>query len=633
MPILRGPLAFLATGALVLGMATTASAQQGDPWAGATVTFDLFADGAATIADGAMTRALMATFPPEAMPVGTPTALGGCVLVQGPSLAPEDGPSPGSVHIVPGPAHHGAWGESWLFDLVAITDDRDAPVFAMCLPLGAGGPRAGALLPGDTIEIGLGDSDAFHQVTLPEVAFSVDTTGDVVRSSPFDAATFPHGTRFKLDAGRRDLVPVDGAGADARVRFTSSVASGGSIEVAVGSLLDLRAAGDPGADAAHTAADDATGTNQSVLVTYYLPASAGAVEGVLTTINQAVTGFGGCPAANGSRTLLRFCGGWGESIPTAIRRAEAIHLRHHLSRPRIFSTGSGETRDSLVIRVECHDGTVGWGETYLLPGARTAAEALCAWLVGQEVDAAATILDGLGGADGWVLSAVRIAVDDVRARQRGIPLSGLYGERMRTRVRPYASSAGYVPGVPLAETWIAEAATVRAAGFAALKLRIGREDPGLELAAIRVAQTAVSGLGWMADVNEAWSVETARQRGPELAELGLRWLEEPIPAADLRGYTALRRELPITLAGGEGTASPGHASAALGAGAYDLIQPDASICGGIGPSFGSPWRPGRKGSTASPMRATGRSTWRPRSRRWPCSFPRSRGRGGSPAGA
>lgn len=150
-------------------------------------------------------------------------------------------------------------------------------------------------------------------------------------------------------------------------------------------------------------------------------------------------------------------------------------------------------------------------------------------------------------------------------------------------MRPYASSTGYVPGVPVADTWATEAAAVRAAGFAALKLRIGRGDPHDELAAMRIAQHAVPGFDWMADVNEAWSVETTRHHGPELAEMGLRWLEEPVPSADLRAYAAIRRELAIPIAGGEGIASPGQASVALGAGAYDLIQPDASICGGVGP--------------------------------------------------
>ncbi|MFN8623953.1 MAG: mandelate racemase/muconate lactonizing enzyme family protein, partial [Chloroflexota bacterium] len=202
---------------------------------------------------------------------------------------------------------------------------------------------------------------------------------------------------------------------------------------------------------------------------------------------------------------------------------------------------------------------------------------------GQDVEVAAASLATLRDAPRMVLSAVRIALDDARARRRGIPLHALYGERVRTRIRPYASSAGYVAGADLAATWIAEATAARDAGFAALKLRIGRGDAAREVEAIRVAVAAVDGFDWMADVNEAWSVETTRRHGPELAALGLRWLEEPMPATDLPAYARVRGTLGLPVAGGEGSESPGRASAALVAGAFDIIQPDVSICGGLAP--------------------------------------------------
>jgi len=266
-----------------------------------------------------------------------------------------------------------------------------------------------------------------------------------------------------------------------------------------------------------------------------------------------------------------------------IARAEVLHLRHRLSRTRFFSTGSNDTRDSLLIRVEDRLGVVGWGETYLVAGAHDAAEAVCRSLVRQYPEAAAVALARLSGAHRWVLSAVTMAMDDLRARRRGIPLARLYGDPMRTRVRPYASSAGYSAGRPLVETWSAEAAAVRAAGFGALKLRIGRGDPAVELAAIREVQRAVPGLDWMADVNAAWSAETTGILAPELAELGLRWLEEPMPTDDLPAYARIRPGLAMPLAGGEGLESPGEAAAAVAMGAFDIIQPDASICGGVAP--------------------------------------------------
>ena len=59
---------------------------------------------------------------------------------------------------------------------------------------------------------------------------------------------------------------------------------------------------------------------------------------------------------------------------------------------------------------------------------------------------AAAELTARPGLHRWALGAVSMALDDLRARARGIPVSALYGPRLRDRVRPYASSRGYVEG-------------------------------------------------------------------------------------------------------------------------------------------------------------------------------------------
>ena len=210
---------------------------------------------------------------------------------------------------------------------------------------------------------------------------------------------------------------------------------------------------------------------------------------------------------------------------------------------------------------------------------------MTAWLVGQDADAAAQALATLGGANRWVLSAVAIAVDDLRARRRGVPLAALYGERVRDRVRAYASSTGYVDGVPHAEAWASEARSAAVAGFWGIKLRIGRDDPELELRAVAMSRDAVPALAWMADVNAAWSAETTRRLVPALDGLGLAWLEEPLPTTDYPAYRPFRELLATPVAGGEIVESPGAAAAALAAGAFDLIQPDVSICGGVAPAL------------------------------------------------
>lgn len=265
-----------------------------------------------------------------------------------------------------------------------------------------------------------------------------------------------------------------------------------------------------------------------------------------------------------------------------IERAEVLVLGHRLSRIRLFSTGSNVTRDSVVVRLQDTDGIVGWGETYLVPGAVETCRAMAGELVGRDAGAASADLTSRPGVHRWALGAVSMALDDLRARARGIPVSALYGPRLRDRVRPYASSRGYVEGRAPANAWGEEAAEISDTGFQAMKLRIGRYDLDSEIAAIEQVVRDSPPMTWMADGNGAYSFDQSRRLGDTLERLGFRWLEEPLPTSDYAAYAPLARDLAIPLAGGEILESADAAAGYLAGGSFDLVQPDVSICGGIG---------------------------------------------------
>lgn len=265
-----------------------------------------------------------------------------------------------------------------------------------------------------------------------------------------------------------------------------------------------------------------------------------------------------------------------------IERAEVLVLTHQLSRIRLFSTGSNVTRDSIVVRVEDSDGHVGWGETYLVPGAVEACRAMAADLRGTEPDGAVAALSGRPGLHRWALGAVTMALDDLRARARGVSVASLYGDRLRDRVRPYASSQGYVEGQGSVDAWGEEIAAMTAAGFTAMKLRIGRYPLADEIPAIERVVTGSPAMTWMADGNGAYTRVESDRLGAALGALGFRWLEEPLPTDDYAAYAPLAEALTIPLAGGEILESAGAAKPFLDGGSFDLVQPDVSICGGIG---------------------------------------------------
>ena len=287
-----------------------------------------------------------------------------------------------------------------------------------------------------------------------------------------------------------------------------------------------------------------------------------------------------------------------------IRRAEVLVLSHRLSQTRVYGTGSNETRDSLLVRVEDGDGIVGWGETFPVPGAPAAATALAEWLVGQDPDAAAADLATRPGLHRWALGAVAVAVDDVRARRRGIPLGELYRPRIRDRVEAYASSRGYAGPTPAAG-WHEEARLVHEQGFRALKFRIGRYAVAEELAAVTEVVRDGPAFEWMADGNGAYGFDDALRVGRAFEELGLRWLEEPLPTGDYPAYAPLAAALGIPLTGGEIIETPELAAAPLAAGSFDLVQPDVSICGGVAPLLAIADAAARRGVPAIPHACNG----------------------------
>jgi D-galactarolactone cycloisomerase len=259
-----------------------------------------------------------------------------------------------------------------------------------------------------------------------------------------------------------------------------------------------------------------------------------------------------------------------------------------VSEARGPSSGWYDTRESVLVQLRDTDGVTGWGEAGLRPGVPATARELGAVLTGADPQRTGALLDRLTltTADQWAVSALAIALDDLRARQLGVGVADLYGGRRRDTVRAYASTAGYHATREPEELWPAEVADALAAGFDAIKFRIGRHAPRRELAVLAgIRAQAGDGIEMMADGNGAYSVPQAFSVARELGSLGFTWLEEPVSRfrGSLRypGYRGLDASLGIAIAGGEGLERRSDFWRLLDDGA-DIVQPDVGICGGIG---------------------------------------------------
>ena len=181
----------------------------------------------------------------------------------------------------------------------------------------------------------------------------------------------------------------------------------------------------------------------------------------------------------------------------------------------------------------------------------------------------------------WPLEA---ALWDLAGQAAGRPVAELLGAAV-TRLPAYASSGEALPPAERTE----RALQAREAGFRALKLRIDRGRVAEGVAAVRAVRDAVGDrLELMVDLNQAWRMpgdvsdpldrETVFRVADELAELGVLWLEEPLPARDLEGLRRLRAR--VRTAGGEMTRTVDELEASLAGEALDVLQPDAVLAVG-----------------------------------------------------
>lgn len=272
-----------------------------------------------------------------------------------------------------------------------------------------------------------------------------------------------------------------------------------------------------------------------------------------------------------------------------ITKVEAFHLEHPMQRAAGCSTGMYSSRDVLLVKISTDEGLVGWGETAPLGGVRGLIDgAYASALVGKDPLRHRTLWRELWGANfgnGLALAAVDIALCDLRGKALGVPVAELYGGRLRERVPVYVSCMNYTEGIAPEEQYPADAREAAGRGFRAMKMRIGRHELRRELKFIAAVRDAVGpDVKLMADGNGAYTFRQALDVGRELARLGFYWFEEPLPeaAGHYTGYDGLADRLDVALAGGEVMASRADGHALLKRRLFDVIQPDATLCGGIG---------------------------------------------------
>jgi D-galactarolactone cycloisomerase len=192
---------------------------------------------------------------------------------------------------------------------------------------------------------------------------------------------------------------------------------------------------------------------------------------------------------------------------------------------------------------------------------------------------------GRGGTLEHVISGIDIALWDLLGKVCGQPVSRLLGGCYREKIKPYASVLFDEPD-ELRKTL--EATVSR--GFRAIKLGwrpFGRRDGKFDELLMQTARDTVGAdVELLVDAGGSeqywphgykWALNTARM----LANYDVGWFEEALAPDDIEGFIRLRENAPVPIAGGEVLTRRQAFLPWIERGALDIVQPDATKCGGL----------------------------------------------------
>ncbi len=272
----------------------------------------------------------------------------------------------------------------------------------------------------------------------------------------------------------------------------------------------------------------------------------------------------------------------------------AFPLSFPIPEDRQVTLGIGRAvkRDAVLIKVTTDEGLTGWGEAHAgrAPGAiaQLVNTSIRQLVVGRQATDTSGVWDvvykrlfashGMGAATSIALSGLDQALWDIRGKAVGWPLYKLLGGALKP-IKAYAGgvSLGFQEPAKLVE----EAKSVLAAGYPALKLRVG-DTPANDIARVESVREAIGDdIDILVDGNANCSLAHVRRIMPALDDCAVGWLEEPFAPTDYRLYHEAAMIGDTPLAAGENHYTRFEFHRLVEDGDITILQPDLSKSGGV----------------------------------------------------
>ena len=246
----------------------------------------------------------------------------------------------------------------------------------------------------------------------------------------------------------------------------------------------------------------------------------------------------------------------------------------------------------ITVRIRDTDGAEGLGYTYTVGAGGGAIHALIArdlrpLLEGEDADRIEHLWErmwwgvhwvGRGGLAVHAMSAVDVALWDLKGKRQGTPLWRLLGGH-DPKVPAYAG--GIDLQFPL-EQLLQQTRDNLAKGFRAIKMKVGRPNLREDVERVAAMRDLLGpDFPLMVDANMRWRVDEAIRASRALADYAVYWLEEPTIPDDVTGHARIARDGALPIAAGENLHTIHEFQQLIDASGVSFPEPDLANCGGV----------------------------------------------------